>query len=69
MEINQYAFIKMVYHNLKFSSNEVLGIFIGKKNGDVLSIVDTFPLFHNPITSPMLELAFIMVCIIESRFF
>jgi hypothetical protein len=61
MEFHQLAYRKMVYHNLKYSSNEVVGVFIGRRTNDVLSIVDAFPLFHNPVTAPMLELAFVMV--------
>lgn len=61
MEIEENAFIKMVHHNLKYSSNEVLGIFLGNKGDGLLTISDAVPLFHNPITTPMLELAFVMV--------
>lgn len=62
IQFKQLAYKKMVYHNLKYSSNEVVGIFIGQKVNNALSIEDAFPLFHNPVTTPMLELAFVMVC-------
>jgi hypothetical protein len=65
MEFSQLSYRKMVYHNLKYASNEVVGIFLGKKTNDVLSIVDAFPLFHNPFTAPMLELSFVMVWIYD----
>lgn len=65
MEIEENAFVKMVHHNLKYSSNEVVGIFLGKKVDGLLTIFDAIPLFHNPITSPMLELAFVMVLVLN----
>ena len=42
----------------------MLGVLVGtidKANKSIVSIVDSFPLFHTPITAPSTEIAFELV--------
>ncbi|XP_050220216.1 ER membrane protein complex subunit 8/9 homolog [Mercurialis annua] len=63
-EISQNAYIKLVLHAIKHKSTSVNGVLLGRSNqNDVVEIVESVPLFHNPHLGllPPLEIALIMI--------
>ena len=62
--INKLAYQKAIFHSLKFPSSNVLGMMsinIGVLVGNKQEVTDAYPLFHSPVVSPSLEIAFGLV--------
>lgn len=64
--IESLAYEKIVLHALKYPSQSVTGVLLGKQNDaeKIHLITDAIPLFHGNVLAPMLEIAMMQVRII-----
>lgn len=52
----------MLLHSIKYHKSDVIGVLLGKKiDSKKIEVQDSVPLFHNKVTSGMLEIAFEMI--------
>jgi hypothetical protein len=66
--IEELAYKKLMLHSLKHSKSDCLGLLLGKKSGNVVTVTDAVPLFHNRVMSGLLEVAFEMTeCAIKDQ--
>jgi hypothetical protein len=69
--IESLAYEKIILHALKYPSQSVTGVLLGKSNEAEKAqlITDAIPLFHGNILAPMLEIAMMQVIIINIEFY
>jgi len=67
--IEEKAYAKLILHGAKYSSKPICGVFIGKINGDQITIIDSLPLFHSHVLAPLLEASFLQVTKFVEFFF
>ena len=61
VEIQQVASRKMLAHLIKYQKNDCIGLLIGNRDSNVITVTDAIPLFHDHIMTGMLEVAVEMV--------
>ncbi|CAD8075640.1 unnamed protein product [Paramecium sonneborni] len=57
VDIQKIVYKKAMLHACKYSTEDVIGILIGKINDKNISIVDAYPLFHSRVSLNILEVS------------
>jgi hypothetical protein len=62
ININSKSFKKMIFHSLKFLTNDTIGILVGSlQENKIFLVEDVYPLTHLRVTLPFLETAISLV--------
>lgn len=61
LSMKDRAFLIMHLHAIKYHNFDCLGVLIGSKEGETVTVTDAIPLFHQRVQSSMLEIAFDMI--------
>mmetsp|Transcript_55521 Transcript_55521/g.63739 ORF Transcript_55521/g.63739 Transcript_55521/m.63739 type:complete len:202 (+) Transcript_55521:45-650(+) len=56
VDIANKVYKKIYFHCLKYLTDDVFGLIVGKVSGSSVQITDAYPLYHSRITSPTLEI-------------
>ena len=59
--VSSKALTKTLGHLTKFHKSDCIGVLLGSKKGDVISVTDVVPLFHDRVLTSSLETALEMV--------
>jgi hypothetical protein len=62
INISSKSFKKMLFHSLKFLTNDTIGILVGSlQENNMFLVEDVYPLTHLRVTAPFLETAISLV--------
>eukprot|EP01017_Pseudomicrothorax_dubius_P000541 TRINITY_DN0_c2073_g1_i2.p1 TRINITY_DN0_c2073_g1~~TRINITY_DN0_c2073_g1_i2.p1 ORF type:complete len:188 (+),score=47.58 TRINITY_DN0_c2073_g1_i2:50-613(+) len=61
VSVEERVYKKAAAHVLRYTTEDVIGVLVGRRGPGTVTLVDAYPLAHGPVMAPLLEIAFELI--------